>query len=250
MKLTRVAVALLALPALGTIAAASHARDPMPIGELVTLSSSGASPEQVIQRIRASATTYALRGSDFGKLKSAGVPDPVLDYLQQSFVEHLDLLTRYWVLGSSLGGCGFCYPQPVDLSTMQSGYAHVSAIPPTRYVLNRPPGTPEWVPYPRSRVGGASLSVDQIIAMTGGAMPEDELVQRIRSARLTNVIDTSGTGAVRAHPLAGLGGVELARLKERGVPEAALDALQGQFLAQFIELERLRYQMWGKGSKP
>ena len=29
---------------------------------------------------------------------------------------------------------------------------------------------------------------------------------------------------------------------EQGVPEDALDALQAQFLGQFIEAERLRYQ--------
>jgi len=173
----------------------------------------------------------------------------VLDYLQQSFVDHIDLLTRYWVLGGNLGGCDFCYPQPVDLETMQSGYAHVSATPPTRYILSRPPGTPDWVPYPPSHVGGAPLSVDEIVAMARTAMSQGELLGRIRSARLTHVIGIGGTGVVHTHPVAGLGGAELAGLKQRDVPEAALDALQGQFLAQFIETERLRYQSRGKGPK-
>jgi len=247
MNLIRLAAALLALPTLGF--AASGPRHPMPIAEVVSLSSSGAPPEQIIQRIQASATTYALRGSDFAKLKAAGVPDPVLDYLQQSFVDHIDLLTRYWVLGGNLGGCGFCYPQPVDLDTMQSGYAHVRATPPTRYVLSRPPGTPDWVPYPPSHLEGAPLSVDQIVAMANRGIPEGEVVRRIHSARLTHVVGIGGTGVVHTHPVAGLGGAELAGLKQRGVPEPALDALQGQFLAQFIETERLRYQSRGKGPK-
>jgi hypothetical protein len=37
-------------------------------------------------------------------------------------------------------------------------------------------------------------------------------------------------------------GWELARLNDAGVGYPVLDALQAQFLAQFIESERLRYQ--------
>jgi hypothetical protein len=42
-------------------------------------------------------------------------------------------------------------------------------------------------------------------------------------------------------------GSELAQLSEQGVGYGALDALQGKFLAQFIETERLRYMNLGKG---
>jgi hypothetical protein len=125
----------------------------------------------------------------------------------------------------------------------------VSATPPTRFVLYRPAGTPNWVPYPPSGFSGAPLSVIQVVELAGGGASEAELVQRIRSARLTHVIGIGGHTAVRTHPLAGLGGAQLAALKEQGVPDAALDALQGQFLAAFIETERQRYLLLGKGSK-
>jgi hypothetical protein len=249
MNLARLAATLLALPALVSAATVSGPREPLPIAEVVKLSQSGASAEQVIQRIRDSATTYALRGSDFVKLKAAGVPDPALDYLQQSFVDHLDLLTRYWVLGGNLGGCSFCYPQPVDLDAMLSGYANVTATPPGRYVPSKPPGAPDWLPYPPFASTGSSLGVNQIVEMASSGMPEAELVQRIRSAHLIRVIGIGGHSAVRTHPIAGLGGAELARLEEQGVSEGALDALQGRFLAAFIEIERLRYQNLGKGMK-
>ena len=219
----------------------------MPIAQVIHLSKSGTTPQQVIQRIKTSRTTYALRGSDFAKLKAAGVADPVLDYLQQSFVDDLDMLTRYWMLGENLGGCSFCYPQPVDLNTMQSGYAHVRATPPGRYAPSKPPGTPDWVPYPPPASTGARLSVNQIVDMARSGMPEAKLVQRIRTAQLTDVIGVGGLGVIRTHPAAGLGGAELARLKEQGVPNRALDALQGRFLAAFIEAERQRYQNLGKG---
>ena len=243
----RLAAALLVLLP-GFASFADGPRQPLPIAEVVRLSES-APPERVIQRIAASGTTYALRGSDFANLKAAGVPDPVLDYLQQSFVDHVDLLTRYWVLGANLGGCDFCYPQPVDLSVMQSGYGNVSAVSPLRFVLSRPAGTPEWVPYPPSELAGLPLSVNQIVESSRGGLPQAELVDRIHHSHLTHVIGIGGTTALRTHPLAGLGGAELAGLAGQGVPASALDALQAQFLAQFIETERLRYQNWGKGSK-
>jgi hypothetical protein len=247
MNLARLGAALFALPALASSATLHSASQPLPIAQVINLSKSRTSPEQVIQRIKTSRTTFALRGSDFAKLKAAGVPDPVLDYLQQSFVDDLDMLTRYWMLGDNLGGCSFCYPQPVDLSTMQSGYAHVKATPPGRYAAGKPPGTPDWVPYPPSGSTGARLSVSQIVDTARRGMSEAKLVQRIRTAQLTDVIGGGGPTAIRSHPAAGLGGAELARLKEQGVPNRALDALQGRFLAAFIEAERLRYQNLGKG---
>jgi hypothetical protein len=57
----------------------------MPISEVVQMSQSN--PEQAISRSAASKTTYALRGSDFGKLADAGVPPQVLDHLQQALRE-------------------------------------------------------------------------------------------------------------------------------------------------------------------
>jgi hypothetical protein len=45
----------------------------------------------------------------------------------------------------------------------------------------------------------------------------------------------------------GLSGSELAALHHEGVPDPVLDALQEQYLAQFVEFQRLRYQNWGKG---
>ena len=91
MSFSRFSAALVALAAFASSGGVHAVRQPLPIAEVVKLSKSGASPEQVIARIKGSATTFALRGSDFPKLKAAGVSDPVLDYLQQSFVDELDL---------------------------------------------------------------------------------------------------------------------------------------------------------------
>jgi hypothetical protein len=219
---------------------------PLAIVDAVAMSRSGTPPEDVIRRIRDSKTTYALRGSDFGKLKAAGVPDQVLDYLQQSFVNDVDLLTRYWAQGADLGGCSSCYPQPVEVDKLESGYSAAPTPPPGGYQLSRPMGTPAWVPYPQRLPTAAPISVSDVRQMTRDGVPQTQIIDRINHSPLTHVIGVGGSLAVRSQPVAGLSGSELARLHDEGVADPALDALQGQFLSQFIEFERLRYQSWGK----
>jgi hypothetical protein len=222
-------------------------RQPLPIAQVVELSKSKASPDDVIQRIRTSGTTYQLRGSDFAKLKAQGVPDPVLDFLQQSLVNDMDFLTRYWVLGENLGGCSFCYPQPVDVDTLQSGFGVVPSTPPGYYQAGKPPGTPDWVPSTLSLPSGGRIAIGDVQKMVKDGVPESQIIERIKTSRLDNIIGSNGVLAIRTQPTAGLTGSQLARLHDDGASYAVLDALQAQFLAQFIEQERLRYQNWGKG---
>jgi hypothetical protein len=231
---------------LGGCATFTSPRKPMPITEVVKLSKSGAESPLVIQRIRDSRTTYALRGSDFSKLKANGVPDPVLDYLQQSFVDDLDLSTRYWVTGEGVGGCAFCYPQPVDVDTLESGYEEVAATPPGQYRPDKPQGTPAWVPYPSKVPSAGQISVSDIEQMAKDGVSDAQIIERINHSRLTQVIGVGGTFVIRTQPVAGLSGSELAGLYGQSVDYPVLDALQGQFLAQFIEVERLRYMNLGK----
>jgi hypothetical protein len=219
---------------------------PLAIAEAIKMSQSGTPPEEVIQRIRDSKTTYALRGSDFGKLKAVGVSDPVLDYLQQSFVNDVDLLTRYWMQGGFLGGCSSCYPQPVDVDKLESGYSELPTTPPAGYQLSRPMGTPGWVPYPQHIPSAAPISVSDVEQMMKDGVPQAQIIDRINHSPLTHVVGVGGSFTVHSQLVAGLSGSELARLHDVGVGYPVLDALQAQFLAQFIESERLRYQSLGK----
>jgi hypothetical protein len=240
-------ILILILLLLSGCAALYTPRQPMPIADVVQLSKSKASPDEIIQRIRASGTTYQLRGSDFAKLKAQGAPDPVLDFLQQSFVNDMDLLTRYWVLGENLGGCSFCYPQPVDVDKLQSGYGVVPSTPPGYYQPGKPPGTPDWVPSPLSAAPGGRIAISDVQKMIRDGMPEPQIVERINSSRLDGIIASAGVFAIRTQPTAGLTGSQLARLHDEGASYAVLDALQSQFLSQFIEQERMRYLNWGHG---
>jgi hypothetical protein len=66
----RPVIGLVLLFALSNCTTLDVARKPLPIGEVVELSKAGTPPALIIQRIRDSHTTYALRGADFPKLKA------------------------------------------------------------------------------------------------------------------------------------------------------------------------------------
>lgn len=237
------AVVLRSLWMLAVLAlAACAAQPPLQIGEVVTRSKQGQSPDQVVGAVKSARTTYALRGSDFGKLKQAGVADPVLDYLQQSFINDVDLLTRYWVLGESVGGCERCVPQQVDYT----GDTPTQVPTRTGYYGFGPQGMPDWYqPYSATR---GSFTAGRIAEMTRLGASEAEMIAVVRGGNLDPVIGVeSPLSGVRTHPVAALPGSELARMREQGVPDAVLDELQARYLGQFVEVQRLRYQNRGKG---
>jgi hypothetical protein len=226
-------------------------RPALPISEVVDLSQTGAPPAQVISKVRTSKTSYALRGSDFPALAEAGVAPEVLDRLQQSFVDSVDLLTRYWVLGESLGGCTTCYPQPVDLASLRAGGGGMADASGVHRIsdFSRPRGVPTWVPSNPGRPNAPGITVDEVASLAQQGMPAGELVQRIHGSRLHDVVATGGIGTIGTTLPAGLSGSQLATLGESGVPAPVLDALQEKFLAEWVEFARLRYQSLGKGSK-
>lgn len=224
-------------------------RPATPISEVVTLSKGGQA-DQVVQRITSSRTTYALRGSDFGKLADAGVPAKALDALQQTFVNDVDLLTRYWVLGESLGGCVPCYPQPVDLASLDSGgNGMADARDVARFTtFAKPLGLPDWVSAVPGGFDAPGLTIAEVESMVRAGTPGTEIAARIRASRLHDIIGTAGPTQVGTHYVAGLSGSELAQLHKDGASDEVVDALQQKFLAEVIDFARIRYESWGKGS--
>ncbi|MGQ0579980.1 MAG: hypothetical protein ACT4PQ_13885 [Betaproteobacteria bacterium] len=248
-KIPALLLALSAALALGACTVLSP-RPVTPISEVVKLSK-GAPPEQVVSRIRSWRTTYALRGSDFGRLAAVDVPPEVLDYLQQSFYNDVDLLTRYWATGESLGGCTSCYPQPVDLATLGRN-GNGMADPGNTFrdtTFSRPQGLPNWITAVPGRIGAPAITIDQVAQMVRDGRPANEVVAQIDNSRIHGFIDTSGgISNITTHYTVGLSGSELAQLHVNGVPDPVLDALQRKTLAEFIEFHRIRYQSLGKGS--
>ena len=223
---------------------------PMPIAEVVKLSKSDASAEQLITKMRSTRSVYAPRGSDFGKLADLGVKPPVLDSIQVRFVNDVELLTRYYVLGESLGGCVYCFPQPLDLATLAAGGNGMSPdLPSGNYTAGgRPPGVPTWVPAsPGLAFAGApGITLDEIAQRAKDGAPAEALAQQVRSSRLEGLIAEDTTN-VKTMSSVGLHGSELAALHQQGVPDLVLDAIQEQYLAQFVEYQRLRWQLSGHG---
>jgi len=243
---------LLVMPLAGLLAACAGVgpQPPIPISEVVKLSKSDTSAELVIARMRSTRSVYAARGSDFGKLADLGVKPPVLDSIQVRFVNDVELLTRYYVLGESLGGCVYCFPQPLDLTTLATGGNGMSPDLPTgNYTYGgRPPGIPAWIPASPdlafNRAPGITL--DEIARRAKEGAPAEDLARQVRASRLEGLIAQGGTN-VGTMSSVGLYGSELAALHQQGVPDLVVDAIQEQYLAQFVEYQRLRYQLWGHG---
>lgn len=248
---TLVAALILALAGLGACSVFTP-RPVTPIADVVSMSESNTPPEQVLTSVRKARTTYALKGSDFAELSRRGVPDAVLDELQQAFVTDVDRLTRFWVLGESLGGCNQCYPQPVNLAMLDGGGSGmVDANSLGRVAdFSRPAGIPIWVPASPGSPTAPQITTADILKMSQGGASADQIVERIRNSRFGDVIANKGFSNISTQYEAGLKGSEFALLAKQGVPAPALDALQAKFLAEYIEFARLRYQNWGKGSVP
>lgn len=65
--------------------------EPVTVNEVVALSKRGLPSDQIIQKMRDSHAVYRLSASELAKLHDQGVPDPVLDYMQQTYINDIRL---------------------------------------------------------------------------------------------------------------------------------------------------------------
>jgi hypothetical protein len=223
---------------------------PLPISQVVALSASGASPEQVAERVRTSQTSYALRGSDFVRLSQRGVADETLNALQDAFIHDVDRVTRMWVLGEWYGGCARCYPQQVNLALLDSGgdgMADNSRLGMV-YTFSKPPGLPDWVPYYPGAPLGQRIWLDDIAAMVKSGAPQEQVAETIRGSRLAHIAGSGRSGGISTFFRPALKGADFVTLAKQGAGDAVLDALQEKFVSEYIEFSRLRHMHEGKGS--
>ena len=242
----------LALPLLGLLFGIAKPADaaipePLPIAKVVAAARAGDDAATIVAQLKKARTTYALRGSDFGKLAAAGVPAAVLDSLQQGFVDDVDLLVRYWAGGESMGPCAWCYPQQVDLGDPAAPETGRTFPPPLRTGFGRPLGLPDWF-RPAGFHAGRHIMVEQVIADARSGQSEAEILQRLRTSGLDDVIGIGGMGKFGTRLQAGISGSRFAALRSQGLSDPILDELQVRYLAMFVEHQRLRYKNVGKGS--
>ncbi len=61
---------------------------PVTVEQVVQMSQEGLATEEIIKKMDDSDTVYRLSGSELARLKERGVPDEVLDYMQDTFVAY------------------------------------------------------------------------------------------------------------------------------------------------------------------
>lgn len=106
-------VLLAALVLLGGCASMGTPRPPAPtIEEIVQWSNEKMAPEQIIERMKAARAVYRLSASELAELQTRGVPDKVIDYMQQTYIaaerweEYLRTRDQYFFYGWP----GYYYP--------------------------------------------------------------------------------------------------------------------------------------------
>jgi len=89
-------------------------RPPPSLEQVVEMSQAGKPAVEIIRELQETRAVYPLTGSQIARLHDQGVPDTVLDYLQNAYADHIrwDARLRYensypWY------GCFYCYHRPV-----------------------------------------------------------------------------------------------------------------------------------------
>ena len=89
-------------------------RPPPSLEQVVEMSQAGKPAAEIIRELQETRAVYPLTGSQIVALHEQGVPDTVLDYLQNVYAEHIrwDAQSRYdysfpWY------DCFYCYHRPV-----------------------------------------------------------------------------------------------------------------------------------------
>ena len=219
--------------------------EPLPIAEVIEMSRAGADAAGINGAMARHRTSYALRGSDFGKLADAGVPPAVLDQIQQAFVTDIGLLIRRWSNGWASAWCPRCYPWQVDLASLPDT-AGIRQTTPARPVgFGRASGLPDW--YRQVRPSREFLGLDDLRRMLAAGRPSDEVREALSRARLKGVIGVTGLKTLGTVVHAGLTGTALAGLRKEGLPDALLDEIQTRYLAEVVENLRLRNVGNGRG---
>lgn len=107
----RMKAALLCLSLLASCATLDKHPNPLTADDLIARAKSGASAKAIIDEIFYTDTLLALNAAETVRLHDAGVPDEVLDYLQQRQIEELrwrDRSFNYWYGPGFYRGFGPC----------------------------------------------------------------------------------------------------------------------------------------------
>jgi hypothetical protein len=61
--------------------------EPVTVGEVIQMSKEGVPAQTIVQKMRDSGTVYSLSAAQLAELHDLGVADPVLNYMQHTYIE-------------------------------------------------------------------------------------------------------------------------------------------------------------------
>ncbi len=112
--LTIVSLVLVAAVIAASGCASLQRRPPPTLEQIVQMSKNGISSDEIIKELKETRAVYPLTGAQIAQLHEDGVADPVLDHLQQAYVnavrwqERSHYENRFWGFGCF--GCSYYRP--------------------------------------------------------------------------------------------------------------------------------------------
>lgn len=91
-------------------------RQPPSLDQVVAMSKAGTPPEEIIRELQDTRAVYPLTGSQIAKLHEQGVPDTVLDYMQNVYMDRVRWESRMSYDGPFWWNCFHCYRRPVIIA--------------------------------------------------------------------------------------------------------------------------------------
>ena len=83
-------------------------RPPPSLEQIVEMSKAGKPPEEIVRELQETRAVYPLTGSQIAKLHEQGVPDSVLDYMQNAYMERVRWESRMTYDNPYLWNCFYC----------------------------------------------------------------------------------------------------------------------------------------------
>lgn len=108
-------LALLAVPVILALAgcASMDRRPPPSLDQIVEMSKAGKPPEEIVRELQETRAVYPLTGSQIAKLHEQGVPDSVLDYMQNAYMDRVRWESRMNYDSPFWWNCFHCYHRPM-----------------------------------------------------------------------------------------------------------------------------------------
>jgi hypothetical protein len=109
-------VLVLLLAALLGACAGMQRRPPPSLDQVVEMSKAGKPAEEIIRELQETRAVYPLTGSQIAKLHEQGVPDTVLDYMQNAYMDRVRWESRMAYDSPFWWDCFYCYRRPMIIA--------------------------------------------------------------------------------------------------------------------------------------